>query len=460
MKDYARTSFWLETSGDDLTPRPGLSGSITADVAILGAGYSGLWTAYYLLRREPGLKVVVVEKEIAGFGASGRNGAWCTSEFPSSPHTLAKRYGRETARATVHAMQETVTEVGRVARDEGLDIDFAHDGCLLIARGPHQRPAIDSGYAGLKELDLHHGVRLLDAEAARSMLNVTGLTGAMFLPNTATIHPGRLVRGLARVVERLGGTIYEQTPVVDVQTGGRPALVASRGTVFAKTVVLCGEAYLSQLAMTARQVLPVYSLITLTEPLSEADWAEIGWRERFCVASCRYQVDYLSKTADGRILFGGRGAPYRYGSAIKDEMDHHGPTHRMLQDNVREWFPRLKDVRFTHTWGGPLGWPRDFMPTVSLDRRTGVASARGFTGNGVSTTNLAGRILADLITERRSPITELPLVNHRSRNWEPEPLRYLGVRLVQREYARLDAKAEQTGIAPSGRSLAERLTAH
>jgi glycine/D-amino acid oxidase-like deaminating enzyme len=206
--------------------------------------------------------------------------------------------------------------------------------------------------------------------------------------------------------------------------------------------------------------MPVYSLITLTEPLSDADWTEIGWRERECIASCRYTVDYLSRTADGRILFGGRGAPYRFGSRIADSMDRHAGTHQMLQDNVRAWFPRLKDVRFTHTWGGPLGWSRDFMPTVAYDAAQGLAQAHGYTGNGVATTNLAGRTLADLILGRETEITRLPHVNKRTRQWEPEPFRFLGVRFMQREFMRLDRTAEQTGIAPSGRSLAERLTAH
>jgi glycine/D-amino acid oxidase-like deaminating enzyme len=224
--------------------------------------------------------------------------------------------------------------------------------------------------------------------------------------------------------------------------------------------VLCGEAYLSQLPKLRRQIMPVYSLITLTEPLSEADWTEIGWRNRETIASCKYTVDYLSKTADGRILFGGRGAPYHFGSSIRDEYDRHGPTHQMLMENVRSWFPRIAQVKFTHTWGGPLGWPRDYMPTISFDRSAGVATARGYTGNGVSTANLAGRVLADLLTETDSELTRLPCVNHQSPNWEPEPLRFLGVRYVQQAFARIDAKAAKTGVAPNGKSLAERFTAH
>jgi len=207
-------------------------------------------------------------------------------------------------------------------------------------------------------------------------------------------------------------------------------------------------------------LIPIYSLMTLTEPLSAADWAEIGWRNRECVDSCRLTIEYMAKTADGRILFGGRGAPYHFASKIDDEYDRHGPTIRMFQDNVRKWFPRLKDVRFTHAWGGPLGCSRDFMPTMMYDPALGLASARGYVGNGVATTNLSGRVLADLITGVKSELTALPCVNHRSQNWEPEPFRYLGVHYIQQAYWRIDQKAERTGVAPSGKTLAERLTRH
>ena len=278
--------------------------------------------------------------------------------------------------------------------------------------------------------------------------------------DTAVIQPGKLVRGLARVVERLGVTIYEQTGVTSFQTGENPSLRTDKGEIRARTIVLCGEAYMSQLPGVGRQLMPVYSLITLTEPLSDSAWSEIGWQNRECVDSCRYQVDYLSKTTDGRILFGGRGAPYHFNSKIRDSYDRHGDTHAMLQANVREWFPMLKDVKITHTWGGPLGWPRDYMPTITYDQRRNLATACGYTGNGVATANFAGKSLAAMILGIASDLILLPPINHRSPNWEPEPFRYAGVRYVQRAYAGIDRKAQQSGKAPNGRSLAERLTRH
>lgn len=459
-KDYAATSFWLETCGDDLTPRPALAGSIAVDVAILGAGYSGLWTAYYLLTRQPSLKIAVVERAIAGFGASGRNGSWCTAHFPVSPGAVAAKYGPDKAVALYRAMADSVDEVARVATQDAFDIHFVKGGAMSVARGPQQLPAVRDAYAELVALGLGDRVMLLDKTGTDERVRIAGALGAIFYRDAASIHPGRLVRGLARAVERKGATIYEQTEVTGFTTGAHPTLRTASGDVRAGTIVLCGEAYLTRLKPLHRQLIPVYSLMTLTERLAPTDWDAIGWRHRECIDSGRLTIEYAAKTADGRILFGGRGAPYHFASRIADDFDRHAPTIHMFQDSVRAWFPRLKDVRFTHAWGGPLGVPRDFMPTMTYDRAQGVASARGYVGNGVATTNLAGRVLADLITGAKTAITDLPCVDHRSPDWEPEPLRWLAVHYIQRAYWKIDQESERTGVPPGGKTLAERLTRH
>jgi glycine/D-amino acid oxidase-like deaminating enzyme len=294
-------------------------------------------------------------------------------------------------------------------------------------------------------------------------VRIAGAVRGLYTDAAAVVHPGRLTRGLARHVERDGTRIYEGTAVTGFRpkdASGRAALLTARGEVRAPVVVLAGEAYLAELPRLHRQLVPIWSLIVLTEPVTDDQWAEIGWAKREIVASTRLSVDYLSRTEDGRILFGGRGAPYRFGSPIRREYDRHGPTHAMLKGFVREWFPALRDVRFTHEWGGPLGMPRDWHPTMAYDEATGIATARGYIGHGVSTTNLAGRVLTDLVTAHPSPLTALPLVNHRSRDWEVEPFRWLGVRYAQWAIGGIDAKAERTGTPPSGRSLAERISAH
>ena len=456
-------SYWLETAGDDLTPRPGIDGTTDADVAILGAGMTGLWTAFYLKRRDPSRRIVVVEREIAGFGASGRNGAWCAPDLNISMSRLATLHGIDAARRTQQATYDAVDEVGRACAEEGIDAGFHKGGELILARGPQGIPALESSLREYEAFGFGDRYRLLDESQLSERVRVAGAVRALASEGSAVIHPGRLVRGLARRVEEDGTRIAERTAVTDVRpkdASGRASLVTPRGEVRAPVVILAGEAYLSELQRLHRQLVPLWSLIVLTEPVTDGQWAEIGWANREVVASTRLSIDYLSRTEDGRILFGGRGAPYRFGSPIHASYDRHGPTHAKLKAFLREWFPVLRNVRFTHEWGGPLGMPRDWHPTMSFDEASGIATSRGYIGHGVSTANLGGRVLADLITGTRSPLTQLPLVGHRSRDWEVEPFRWLGVRYAQWAIERLDGKAARSGRPPSGQSLAERLASH
>jgi glycine/D-amino acid oxidase-like deaminating enzyme len=447
----------METCGDDLTPRPSLGGPMDADVAILGAGYTGLWTAYYLLKREPGLKVVILEKEIAGFGASGRNGGWCAGKLHLGIDQLIDRYGVDAARRVQEALFDTVDEIGRVCAAEGIDAHYIKSGALFVARFPYQVHEMREYAALFGRIGFADRARILGADDLRRIVRVRGALGAYASPDYASLHPGRLVRGLARAVERLGGRICERTPVTGFVPGRPARLRTPAGEVRAGAIVLAGEAYLCRLPRLRRRLLPIYSLIVLTEPLSEGQWEEIGWRGRECLCSFRLTVDYLTRTADGRILFGGRGAPYRFASGIEDAYDHDGGTHSLLRAMARDWFTGLETVRFTHAWGGPIAVPRDWTPSFAWDPWSGIAGAFGYVGAGVAGSNLAGRTLAELITGTDSPLARLPFVNHRSPAWEPEPLRWLAVRYVQRAYARLDDRGERTGRPPDGTTLAERL---
>ena len=373
---------------------------------------------------------------------------------------LAKRYGTDAARETQLAMNATVDEIERVVKKEGIQADFRKGGELQVALGPHHVNVLNATMKGFERIGLPDQACMLDADGVARRLRIAGAVAGIYYPQCAVVHPGRLVRGLARAVERRGVTIYESTAVKRYNSGRIRALITDHGVVRARTIVLAGEAYLTRLKPLHRQLLPIYSLIVLTEPLSEAQWAEIGWQGHECVNSARYTVDYLSRTSDGRILFGGRGAPYHFGSRIDDAFDSHESTHALLRRLVTEWFPMLAGVRFTHQWGGPLGVARDWLTTATHDRETGIASARAYTGQGVSTTNLTGRILADLITESDSPVTALPFVRHESPNWEIEPLRWLGASYVMRGLDRIDRRSERTGRPPTGRSVPERLSAH
>jgi glycine/D-amino acid oxidase-like deaminating enzyme len=404
--------------------------------------------------------VAVLEKEIVGFGASGRNGGWCSSKFPVTPAMLAHRYGTESARALMLAMAEAVDEVARVCEEEKIEAGFLKGGMLTLARGEHHVPMIRSSFAAYERLGLGQHYQLLTAEQALERIRVANIHGALFASENASIHPARLVRGLARAVETRGGVIYEQTPVISFEGGANPRFLTAAGEIRAKdAIVLAGESYLTQFSKLHRVVLPVYSLITLTEPLTAAQWSQIGWQNRESLASCNHTVDYLTRTADGRILFGSRGAPYHFGSKISDDQDRHAQTHARIQSLLLEWFPLLRGIKFTHSWGGPVGMPRDWMPMANFVASNKIATARGYTGQGVSTTNLMGRILAELISGRRSSLSQLPPAGRRSPNWEREPLRWMAVRYMQQAFARIDDAGKQ-GRRPFDAGVAEFLGRH
>lgn len=442
--DYRRVSLWFDSfaaGGGDLTPRAALPGDIAVDVAIVGAGFSGLWTAYYLQRADPSLRIAVVEKEIAGFGASGRNGGWCSALFPSSDEKVAKLSSRDGALALRAAMRATVDEVGAVAANEGIDCDFAKGGTVSLARTPAQlkRARAEQAHAVAWGTD---DTQLLDAEQARRRLAADGTLGGFYTPHCAAIHPAKLVRGLADVVERGGAAIYEQTPVLTVQ----PHQVrTSNGLVSADVVVRATEAYSARLPGHRRSCAPIYSLMVATEPLDDERWQSIGLRDRETFADLRHLIVYGQRTADGRIAFGGRGAPYHFGSRISAGYDRVPTVFAALRESLVELIPALRGVRFTHEWGGPLAAPRDWFASVGFDQSAGMAWAGGYVGDGVATTNLAGRTLADLICGRDTDLTRLPWVQHRSRRWEPEPLRWLGINASLAAMKSADRKELRSG---------------
>jgi len=461
MKNYSKYSFWLETAGDSLIPRPALQRSSEVDIAILGGGYSGLWTAYYLLRANPGLRIAILEKEIVGFGASGRNGGWCSSRFPVTPAVLQERYGAEATRNLLLAMFDSVEEVGRICAEEGIAADYRKGGILSLARAAHQIPLIRASYAAYSRLSLGDHFQLLSAAECRERVKATNVHGGLYTPEGASLHPGKLVRGLAAAVEKRGGVIYENTDVTEVFPGPRARLLTLAGELRAtRAIILAGEAYLTRLRKFHRALLPMYSLISLTEPLTPAQWADVGWQNHESLASNRFTVDYLTRTADGRILFGSRGAPYVFGSRISDEQDVHEPTHARVHKAVVEWFPSLKGIQFTHNWGGPVGVPRDWMPTVRFDPASRLGIISGYTGQGVATSNLAGRLLAALVAAKSSALEKLPFAQHRSPNWEMEPLRWLVVTYMQKAFQRLDDALEAGKPRPLDAKIAETLGRH
>ena len=411
-------------------------------MAIVGAGLTGLWTAYYLRRADPGLRVVVLEQDVAGFGASGRNGGWCSALFPTSWERLTADSSEGDALRLHRAMQDTVREVGRVVAAEGIDAHYHRGGTVTLARGRAQLARIrDSVRIARARGFTEEDERLLEPDEASGMLAATPVLGGSFTPHCAVVHPARLVRGLARVVEASGVAVFEQTTVRSVAPG---RVQTDAGTVRADVVVRATEGYTPRLAGLRRAVVPVYSLMVATEPLPESRWESIGLADRPSFSDARHLIIYGQRTADGRLAFGGRGAPYHYGSRIRPSYDAAPRVFQGLRTVLRQMLPQLHDVEFTHEWGGCLGITRDWAASVGLDRATGLGWAGGYVGDGVSTTNLAGRTLADLVTGADSDLVSLPWVGHRSRSWEPEPLRWLGINAGLRAASLADAEERWT----------------
>ena len=442
---YRDLSLWHDTlPGDDpLTPRASLPGSTQVDVAIVGAGFTGLWTAYYLLRADPSLRVAVLEREVAGFGASGRNGGWCSALLPISWESLAAASSASDAMRMQRTMNATVDEVGSVVDEEGIDAHWAKGGTIELARSPTQwaraQRQVDHARSwGFDESD----IRLFDAREARAVVSVTDVMGGVALAHCAALHPARLVRGLARAVESLGAAVYEQTPVDDIRPG---SALTPMGTVRAEVVVRATEGFTPGLPGFPREVVPVYSAMVATEPLSDSVWARLGLAERTTFRDLRHMVTYGQRTADGRIAFGGRGAPYRYGSQVAAAQDVVPNVWNWLRRALGDLLPETRDVEITHAWAGPLGISRDWWPSVGLDRPTGLAWAGGYVGDGVGASNLAGRTLADLLLDRDTDLVNLPWVGHRSPPWESEPLRWLGVNAGLRAMGWADPEESRTG---------------
>lgn len=446
---YRRRSMWLDLLPEPLEPRPALPGPMDVDVAIVGGGFTGLWTAYYLAKADPSLRIAVLEKEIAGFGASGRNGGWVSPFFPAPLERIAAAHGRDAATAMQQAMFGTVDEIGQICAAEGIDARFTKGGVLMLATGPEQIERVHAETEYYRSWGLGPDeISRLDAHAVRGRLAVEGCLGATYLTHCACLDPARVVRGLAGVVERMGVTIYEKTPVLSL---GRGQLATARGTVRARIVMRATEGFTPELPGARRDMIPVYSLMIATEPLPPSFWEQVGWQGRETFTDGRHLYIYAMRTADDRIALGGRGAPYHLNSKVREEYERVPSVHQALEATLKKLFPAARDAKITHRWGGSLGIPRDWFPSVGHDQERGYAWAGGYVGDGVAASNLAGRTLADLITGRESDLTRLPWVNHTSPKWEIEPLRWLGVRTSLAVFGSAD-RAEQKSGRPARRA--------
>jgi glycine/D-amino acid oxidase-like deaminating enzyme len=455
-------SLWWSSLDAPVVARAPLHGRRDVDVAIVGGGFTGLWTARELLRRDPSLRVAVLEQAVCGYGASGRNGGWASALFPVPDEPLIRLVGLEAFTHQRHVLQEAVRALGASAQTDGIDAHFVRGGSLTFARNEVQAHRLRAGVEESRGVGVTEGdLEWLDGPAARERAGLTSVLGAIYTPHCARIHPARLVRGLADVVERLGAAIFEESPVTRIVAGHlerRPHVVTAAGTVHADYVVRATEGFTPTFAGQRRSVAPIYSLMVATEPLSDDFWNEAGLAGYETFADDRNLIIYGQRTNDDRIAFGGRGAPYHFGSTVEPRFDYDDRSFHLLEVTLRELFPYL-DGEVTHRWGGPLAMPRDQMPSVRVDRTTGLASAGGYTGDGVVLSYVCANALADLLVapDVETGYTRLPFVQREAKPWEPEPLRWLGINLGLGLASWADRHEERRGTESRASRLLDRL---
>ena len=418
-------SLWWDSLSKPLKPRESVNSNLNFDVAIIGAGYTGLWSAYYLKQKEPNLNICVFDASVAGFGASGRNGGWCSALFPVGLDKLAKQSDRQTAIRMQKTMFETVNEVGRIIEKENIDAEWQKGGSYSIARDDIQLKRAKMEANHFKEWGFNDDdYTFLNEAEAKERINASNILGTTFTPHCAAINPAKLVRQLAEVIEKMGVKIFENSKVTNFSQN---QVIVNNYLIKTNFIINATEAYRSNFKKYKRASIPVYSLMIATEPLSQNVWNEIGLKNRETFADYRNVIIYGQRTKDNRFAFGGRGAPYHFGSKINPIFDQHKKTHEDLLETLIDIFPVIKGVKVTHTWGGPLAIARDWASHVTFNQKSNILSAGSYVGDGVGTSNLAGRTISDLILNRSTDLTNLPWVQHKSKKWEIEPFRWIGV---------------------------------
>lgn len=433
-------SYWWE-SIETPAQRPSFSPTDleNVDFAIIGGGFTGLWTGIQLLELEPSLNVVLLEAEQVGFGASGRNGGWFSALFPADLDKLSRLSNPEAAVALQREMFATVARTGEYLAKHNLNADWVQGGTFVGIRTEVQAVRAEAELKWWREWGFDsQDFDLLEASAASTRIAMTNLRGASFTPHCARVHPLKLVRALATRFEELGGTIFEKSQV-ERFTSKQVHLKNGTNLQVKHRVVRATEAWTSKFAGQTREIAPVYSLMIATEPLPESFFNEIGLSKYETFSDYRHLIIYGQRTADNRIAFGGRGAPYHFNSNIDSKHELHKPTHEMIWKELLELFPALAQFKVDYEWGGALGISRDWVASVGI-HPSGFAQAGGYVGDGLGTSALAGLTLAELLTDRQTNRTALPWVNHRSRKWEPEPLRWLGVNAGLRVMSVADAE--------------------
>jgi len=454
-----KRSLWLEEIASELTPLPALEGLLDVDVAIVGGGFVGLWTALRLLELKPDCRIAIVERDICGGGASGRNGGFVMSWWPKIS-SLAAQCGKDEALRLARASAAAIGEIEAFCKAHDIDAHFHRAGWLWTATTDAQRGA----WKGVQQICERLGEpvfqSLSDSEVARRAGSAKHLEGVLEASN-ATVQPARLVRGLRRVALEKGVRIFENTPMLSLDRG-RPAVIRTPGgELRAPKVVMATNAWAAAVPELRRTILPVTSTVVATAPIPER-LEQIGWTGGEAITDSQLMVDYYRTTRDGRIAFGKGTGMISFASRIDESYDHNPQLSEDTEQDLRRTYPQLDDVPVTHSWTGPIDRTYDSLPVFGhLDGAPHIVYGIGWSGNGVGPSRLGGRILASLALGIDDEWSRCGLVGRQPKRFPPEPVRYVGGLMVRGAVQRKEQAEAQNrksgwldrtlaGFAPAG----------
>ena len=432
-----KACYWMVTRTRE--PDLALEGRQDADVVIIGSGFTGLWTSLFLRELQPGLDIVVLEQGMAAHGASGRNAGMLGANIDHSHELAIEHFGRDEAEVLIQVGQKNFEELFQFLAERGIDCDLERNGVLNMALSTrqfeHLREAARSAHAlGASQ------IRVLDAAETRAEINSPLYHGSSFNPDAALVNPVKLVEGLKRESARLGTRFHERTRVTAIEAGRAGVRVRTLGgEIHARKVVLASNAYSHKLLpRLGRYFLPLYDYVLVSEPLSQAQREIIGWRRRQSVGDARTFFNYYRLTADDRVLWGGSDARYHSGNRVDEACDHSEVHYAALRESWGQHFPDLSDVEFPYAWGGPICATTRLTPFFGTLKRGRLVYGLGYTGHGVGSTRLGGRILAHLALGRSDRVLDFKMVRSKPWPYPPEPLRTLAVSAVSEALRRVD----------------------
>lgn len=426
---------------------PEITSSQSYDVVIVGAGYSGLWTAHHLLHLNPSLSIAILDARQPGFGASGRNGGWCSAFSPMSLEAVASHSNKQSAIDLQNALVASVDEIGTHIAKSHIECGWHKGGTLSFASNHLQVAKIRESIAMSRNFGFDDSfIDYLTPDQAEARVRIPDSLGASYSPHCAVLQPAQLVDGLVRQLLSRNVQFFGSSRVSNI-TSHRVSAETSKGSVSidAKWIIRATEGFTARMKQYRRDVAPLYSYMIATEPLSDKQWSEIGWTNRETISDGRNLVVYAQRTADGRIAFGGRGAPYKFASRIGSSFDNNQKIHSLIEKSMRDMFPSIDDVAVTRRWGGALGVHRDWFASARIDHKNHIASLGGYVGDGVAFSYIAANEVATSILCVEPDRRPLPFVNHVSPRWEPEPFRYIGINSILRLTERADETEKRTG---------------